>query len=157
MKLHNPAIRLHIIGITESELPDTTGDKNRTRHGYLHKDKTDERDLYYNQLLSAKLSVKPATQWGGYSSTIEAMLYGCPVIVSPYDDFVANFGTDINFGTYHQQAKLADEISDIFNMSTSDCVLMAKNRADRVKDYTWDNYVTAFLEDLKSQDIDLLN
>lgn len=65
LKLHNPAIRLHIIGMTESELPDTTGDENITCYGYLHKDKTDERDLYYNLLLSAKLFVNPATQWGG--------------------------------------------------------------------------------------------
>jgi glycosyltransferase involved in cell wall biosynthesis len=134
--------------MTFSELPEALGDNDIFCYGYLHKEVANECDLYYKLLLSAKIFVNPASQWGGYSSTVEAMFYGCPVIVSPYDDFVENFGGEIDFGIYHTSGKLSDEIYAVLNMPTNDYRRMAKNGADRVKDYTWDNYVYHFLRDV---------
>ena len=69
-----------------------------------------EREKYYNLLKSARVLINPASKWGGYSSTIEAMYYGCPIIVSPYDDFIEEFGKLIPFGYYlNRQEQLQEK------------------------------------------------
>lgn len=150
-----PGLNLHIIGMTSDELHLTSDVSWIKCYGYLHKDKPKEKDLYYDLLLNAKVFVNPAAQWGGYSSTVEAMFYGCPVIVSPYDDFAANFGKEINFGIYHKPGELTDEISTILNMPENEYKSISRNAANSVKDYTWDNYVNLFLNDLKKSGINL--
>ncbi len=150
-----PGLNLHIIGMTSNELHLTSDVSWIKCYGYLHKDKPKEKDLYYELLLNAKVFVNPAAQWGGYSSTVEAMYYGCPVIVSPYDDFAANFGKEINFGIYHKSGELTDEISTILNMPENEYKSISRNAANSVKDYTWDNYINLFLNDLKKSGINL--
>lgn len=84
---------------------------------------------------------------GGYSSTVEAMYFYTPVIVSPYDDFVNEFGKDIDFGIYNEKydsSVLAKNIEAIFN--SGDYENMCLNAHERVKDYTWDNYVDKILK-----------
>lgn len=84
---------------------------------------------------------------GGYSSIVEAMYFYTPVIVSPYDDFVNEFGKDIDFGIYNKKYDslvLAKNMESIFN--SSDYENMCLNAHERVKDYTWDNYVDKILK-----------
>lgn len=143
-------LRLHIIGMTNEQLSINTEQMNIICHGYLHKDREEERDVYYNLLMQAKVFVNPAAQWGGYSSTIEAMYYGCPVIVSPYDDFVAEFGNDIDFGIYHKnKGTLYSEMDAILSLNNNEYKKMSASAANRVKEYTWDNYVYSLVSDLK--------
>lgn len=131
---------LHIIGMEKSlfeELP-----QNVFCHGYLHKDNEVERKLYYDLLISAKVFVNPTPLWAGYSSTIESMYFYTPVIVSPYKDFVDEFGVNIDFGIFNEifsAESLCDNILKV--VTNSNYILMCKRAHERVKDYTWKNYV----------------
>lgn len=137
-------LELHLIGLKRSMLGNLPN--NIFCHGYLRKDVAAERDIYYDLLISSKMIVNPTPNWGGYSSIVEAMYFYTPVIVSPYDDFVNEFGKDINFGIYNEKydsSVLAQNIEAIFN--SSDYENMCLNARERVKDYTWDNYVDKIL------------
>lgn len=141
-------LEYHIIGMTEEQMGSETS-RNVFCHGYLHKDIPAESNLYYNLLLNAKILVNPAKEWGGYSSSIEAMFYGCPIVVSPYKDFVEEFGNNINFGKYINNSETLEQtISDIIDSPSYEdfCI----NAYNRVKDYTWDNYVSEFLTSLNT-------
>jgi len=142
----NPALTLHIIGMTTSDLPSS---KNVVCHGYLHKDIARERDEYYDLLFSCKCLVNPTKGWAGYSSCIEAMYYGCPVIISPYEDFVEEFGSDIPFGYYCDETNLQDRIASVFASENYENMCLAAHEA--VKDYTWDGYVEEFVLSLQSK------
>lgn len=140
----NEKLELHLIGLTKpmfENLPD-----NVYCHGYLRKDVDGERDIYYDLLISSRTVVNPTPLWGGYSSTVEAMYFYTPVIVSPYDDFVKEFGREINFGIYNEEynpSVLARNISALFQRE--DYEEMCVNAHERVKTYTWDNYVDKIL------------
>lgn len=144
----NSKLECHIIGMTDSQL-DCKNMDNVYCYGYLHKNNPHEYEIYYSLLLNAKILINPAKEWGGYSSTIEAMYYGCPIIVSPYKDFVEEFGSHLEFGSYITPNKsLEQTITEVVDNPNYSKLCM--NAYERVKDYTWDNYMSAFLKSLDS-------
>mgnify|MGYP003295011789 FL=1 len=151
LKEKDKSLELHIIGMTDEQLE--VMDKDIHCHGYLWKNVKEERDLYYSLLHNCKVFVNPAQQWGGYSSSIEAMYYGCPIIVAPYDDFVCEFGENIDFGEYTNGNDLDTTIANILYASDEEYSALCKNAYDRVNGYTWNNYVDAFLKSLKEEGI----
>lgn len=148
-KKENIKAELHIIGMTKEQLK--CDDEGVYCYGYLHKSIKAERDLYYSLLLDARVFVNPARVWGGYSSSIEAMYYACPIIVAPYGDFVEEFGENISFGEYLNDDVLVDKIKGIFDFDRYDD--MCLNAHNVVKDYTWDNYGDKFLDVLSDNGI----
>ena len=70
------------------------------------------------------------------------MYFYTPVIVSPYKDFVDEFGENIDFGVYNEKF-LAQTLADnILRLVLNPKYLeMCNNAHDRVKNYTWKNYV----------------
>ncbi len=150
LKKNSNSLELHIIGMTKEQM--NVDDKNIRCYGYLRKNIEEERNLYYSLLHNCKVFVNPAQQWGGYSSTIEAMFYGCPIVVAPYDDFVCEFGTDINFGRYtNKEEELYKTIDSIINANKDIYKAMCFNAYNRVYDYTWSNYVDNFLQSLQQK------
>lgn len=139
-------LEVHVIGMTEEELGNH---KNVICHGYLHKDNEAERNLYYDLLINCRCLVNPTKGWAGYSSCVEAMYYGCPIIVSPYEDFTAEFGDNIAFGFYCDEDNLKDKIEEMFICPNYHNMCEAAH--DAVKDYTWDNYVNAFIQSLQNK------
>lgn len=123
-----------------------------TCHGYLHKDNYLENELYYRLICDAKVLINPCKIWGGFSSTIEAMYFATPVIVAPYEDFVATFGKEVKFGYY-------------FNSSSPECLAnLIEKLEDKGKyksmcveahavtsNHTWENYVDKMIELWKKQ------
>lgn len=149
-----PELRLDIIGMTTDQLGlNKSVSSGIECYGYLNKDVLSQREKYYELLLQAKVLVNTAAQWGGYSSTTEAMYYACPVIVAPYEDFVENFGKDIQFGLYHKPGKLDHELIELLNLNQVQYRNMAMAARDKVKDYTWSNYIDVFLKDLQSKNL----
>lgn len=156
LKEKNRDIELHIIGMTNEQM--NVDDNNIHCYGYLRKNIKEERELYYSLLHSCKVFVNPAQQWGGYSSTIEAMFYGSPIIVAPYDDFFCEFGTDINFGRYTcDKEALHETIRSIIDTDKNKYKDLCFNACKRVSDYTWNNYVDDFLKSLKEENIISVN
>ena len=113
-----------------------------TCYGFLNKSEERDRKTYYDLLLGAKVLVNANPKWGAFSSTVEAMYYYTPVIVSPYQDFVKNFGEKIDFGVYNQEFTAESIANDIKTIINSDNYTEMCNFAhENVKTYTWENYV----------------
>ena len=131
---------LDIVGCAESDFDSLP--EGVTCYGFLNKSEEKERNTYYDLLLNAKVLVNANPKWGGFSSTVEAMYYYTPVIVSPYQDFVENFGEKIDFGVYNQDFTAKSIANDIKTVINSDNYSEMCNFAhENVKTYTWENYV----------------
>ncbi len=143
---NNQQMSLHIIGMHKTLFTDMNINLNNVHfHGYLRKDIENERILYYNLLSTAQIFVNPSPQWAGYSSTIEAMYFYTPIIVSPYKEFVNEFGNNLNFGLYTDNTieKLVNSINLIIH--DSNYVQLCLNAHNRVAKYTWNHYIDKFL------------
>lgn len=145
LKKEYPDLSLHIIGISEDRFKEIPNGVHC--YGYLHKGIEHENTLYYDLLLSAKVLVNPASKWGAYSSTVEAMSFGCPVIIAPYEDFVEEFGRTISFGLYNEKFDRVELVRNIKRLIDSDNYeRFCRSAYAAVKDYTWSSYVDRFLE-----------
>ncbi len=136
---------LDIVGCAESDFDSLP--EGVTCYGFLNKSDEQDRKVYYDLLLGAKVLVNANPKWGAFSSTVEAMYYYTPVIVSPYQDFVKNFGEEIDFGVYNQDftaESIATDIKSVINSNnyTEMCIFAHEN----VKTYTWGNYVELVFE-----------
>jgi len=141
-----PEAKLHIVGMTDAEL-NCSAEDGVSCYGYLRKDDTQQNRLYYELMRKATVLVNPTPIWAGYSSMIEAMYNYTPVVVSPYDDFVEEFSTDIQFGIYQKDTSpqsIANSIIKIYK--GPGYRTMCENAHNAVKDYNWDNYVDLILE-----------
>lgn len=137
-------LELNIIGLKKEWLNNCPD--NVHCYGYLKKDIEKQRKLYYDLLLSSKVIINPTPLWAGYSSTIEAMFFYTPVIVSPYKDFVDEFGKEIDFGIYNKvftKECLAKNICSI--IQNPQYSQMCKKAHKKVEDYTWECYVDKLL------------
>lgn len=146
----NPQLECHIVGMPPEQLFDGELPHGVICHGYLRKDVREECDMYYSLLLNAKVLVNHSSKWGGFSSIVEGMFYGCPVVVAPYDDFVACFSEKILFGCYcdSRRDNLEEILNRLLNSKLYDEMCVAAH--DAVQEWTWNNYVDAFCESLQS-------
>ncbi len=140
-------VQLHVVGIRPGEfktIPDGV-----TCHGFLHKDDEMECQEYYNLLLDAKVIVNPTPQWAAYSSLIEAMYFYTPVVVSPYKDFVEEFGPDIPFGCYNEDYSVEGIQNDLERvLQSSEYDDLCKSAHHQVQTYTWEDYVGKLLNSI---------
>ena len=131
---------LDIVGCAASDFDSLP--EGVTCYGFLNKSEEKDRKTFYDLLLNSKVLVNANPKWGAFSSTVEAMYYYTPVIVSPYQDFVKNFGEKIDFGVYNQDFNAQCIANDIIYVINSDNYTEMCNFAhEKVKSYTWENYV----------------
>lgn len=138
-------MELDIIGIEENDFTQPLPDYVRC-HGFLRKDIEKERSLYYTLLMEASVLVNVMPKWAAYSSTIEAMFFYTPVVVSPYQEFVHEFGENIPFGIYNRDFSISGVANDIISVllaSHYDNMCIEAHQA--VESYTWENYVQRIL------------
>lgn len=131
---------LDIVGCSASDFDSLP--EGVTCYGFLNKSEERDRKIYYDLLLGTKVLVNANPKWGAFSSTVEAMYYYTPVIVSPYQDFVKNFGEEIDFGVYNQDFTaecIATDIKSVIN--SNNYTEMCNFAHENVKTYTWENYV----------------
>ncbi len=135
---------LDIIGIGKGQLsfvPDYVH-----CHGFLHKDNPEECKKYYELLKGTKMIVNPTPKWAAYSSIIEAMYFYTPVVVSPFDDFVQEFGKEIGFGRYNKVFTgegIAENVQAVIEATDYENLCCCAHST--VNDYTWDRYVDKIL------------
>ena len=138
-------LSLEIVGCSASDFDSLP--EGVTCYGFLNKSEERDRKIYYDLLLGAKVLVNANPKWGAFSSTVEAMYYYTPVIVSPYQDFVENFGEKIDFGVYNQDFTAESLSNDIKSVINSDNYTEMCNFAhESVKTYTWDNYTSKIIK-----------
>lgn len=135
---------LDIVGCAESDFDSLP--EGVTCYGFLNKSEERDRKIYYGLLLNAKVLINPTPKWGAYSSTIEAMYNYTPVIVSPYETFVNEFGRIIDFGLYNEHYTAEGIAKDIeIVIFNNDYKSLCENAHNRVEKYTWSNYVDKVL------------
>lgn len=142
-----------IIGMTKDQI----GQHDEWIHayGYLNKGNKKQNSLYYKLLLHAKFLINPTSGWAGYSSLVEAMYYGCPVITSPFEDFATEFGRDIEFGSFtDSETPLHSAIEQMGSLPQEDYMQMCLKAHASVNDYTWEKYIEAFIDDLRKHSFD---
>ena len=127
-------------GITAEDIG--TDDSRVKCYGYLRKDNHVECGIYYDLMCRARVFCNPTPEWAGFSSTVEAMFFFTPVVVSKYDNFVAEFGNDIDFGKYNVSFSMSAVAGDILTVVDSPaydtkCVIAH----DSVREYTWESFV----------------
>ena len=138
-------LSLDIVGCATSDFESLP--KGVTCYGFLNKSEERDRKIYYDLLLNAKVLINPTPKWGAYSSTIEAMYYYTPVIVSPYETFVNEFGRIIDFGLYNEHYTAEGIAKDIETVIfNNDYKSLCENAHNRVEKYTWSNYVDKVLK-----------
>lgn len=116
-------------------------------HGYLRKNNIKERKLYYDLLISAKVLINPTPLWAGYSSIVEGMFFYTPIVVTPFKDFVDEFGINIDFGVYNEIFSAEVLSQNILSVIHSHSYLdFCKKAHERVKSYTWDIYIDKLLK-----------
>ena len=136
---------LDIVGCSASDFDSIP--EGVTCYGFLNKSEEQDRKIYYDLLLNAKVLINPTPKWGAYSSTIEAMYFFTPVIVSPYETFVNEFGRIIDFGLYNEHYTAEGIAKDIETVIfNNDYKSLCENAHNRVEKYTWSNYVDKVLK-----------
>lgn len=143
-----PALTLDIIGLKDSDFSHIP--QGVRCHGFLHKENVAERNTYYDLLKKATVIVNPTEKWAGFSSLVEAMYFYTPVVTSPFDDFVEEFGSHISFGHYNKEFDyrvLSHSISKI--LSDNNYRQYCIDAHSAVSSYTWNNYVDKMLAIMK--------
>ena len=140
-QIKNKKIFIDIIGMK----PDDVGinDNNISYYGYLNKQVSTQKDIYYNLISKAKCIVNTTENWMGASSIIEAMYWQTPVIINPTSDIIKTFGNNIEFGFYcyrNDPNEILKYIDKIMSLSDDEYILMCKNARKSVSNFTWEAY-----------------
>ncbi|MDZ4664862.1 MAG: glycosyltransferase [Bacteroidota bacterium] len=135
-----PDLELHFIGInkedTKLEYPSIF------YHGYLNKSVTSENERYYKLLSEALVITNSTKDWGGFSSTTEAMYFYTPVITRPYDEFTETYGSAIDFGYFiDENNTLITCIEKMLKNSKEEQIQLMMAAHKSAKDFTWSNYI----------------
>ena len=150
-KKEYPGLELDVIGMSKIDFEQSL-QEGVYCHGYLNKDRTYEREKYYQLIRKARILVNTTPKWGAFSSALEAMYHYTPVVVSPYCEFVETFGQQINFGFYCAKNEPGDIVKclrDAFNDPNYESLCINANSA--AKEHTWDAYISKMLK--KVEDI----
>lgn len=129
-------LELHIIGMSDVAFDEVP--HGIKCHGYLDKGNIKDRELYYNLLINAKAFINTS---GSYCATVEAMYYYTPIITSPYDEFVKEFGNEISFGQYCSNLDKYTLKECILNvLDSSDFKNMCISAHNTVAQNTWEEF-----------------
>lgn len=152
LKRIDNGIILNVIGLEKEEVKLNSNPYNEDIHfyGFLRKDKATDCSIYYNLLNNASIFINPTPRWAGYTSMIEAMFYYTPIITSPYNEFVEEFGELILFGEYYDgTSSLFNIIRNILTESDQKYCSRCYEAHRVVSSYTWEKYVDALSLRLK--------
>lgn len=149
-----PDCRLDVIGLSlDDNCVYVEGGGLIQYHGFLRKEHEQECKLYYKLLSEATVVVNVNPNWAGYSSIIEAMYYYSPIIVSPFDCFVEEFGQNLSCGMYCKDTDdLCELIKEVLFCPTYDALCLNSHKL--VENHTWTTYIERFINKVEKH-IDL--
>jgi glycosyltransferase involved in cell wall biosynthesis len=144
----NKKVILHVVGLTNKDLDKNIDNCNVKYYGFLDKNNSRERNLFFSILHNAKLFINPTSKWAAYTSSLEAMHYFTPIVIFPYDEFTRTFGTDINFGIYLDSSDSSYMARLIQNLLENNNIWekMAIAAHEVTEKYRWDNYIQKFIK-----------
>ena len=138
----NDKLFVDIIGMRSDDVG--IYDSNVSYYGYLDKQDSTKKSLYYKLISNAKCIVNTTENWMGASSIIEAMYWKTPVIINPTSDIIKTFGDKIEFGFYcysNEPQEILKYINKIMEMGKTEYDLMCNNAKKSVSNFTWEAYV----------------
>lgn len=142
----HPDARLGLDVIGMDSLEGVGGDGIKF-HGFLHKDVTTERDLYYGLMRSARALVTVSDRWVGASSIVEAMALGTPVIVSPNPELEEMLGApDFGWWCGCSAKEVEGALGSLMGLGDDALADMCRTAEARVHNHTWDNFVRSWCE-----------
>lgn len=119
-------------------------------HGYLDKEKPDEKRKYYELLSNARLFVNTTPGWSGFQALLEAMYFHNPIVARPnecLDSYFSDLKTVAHIleeGGPNLEFVLAESMTDGTRyQSMSDAARSA------VKSSTWNNFTDELIGLLK--------
>lgn len=144
LKTSRPGLMLNIVGMRAREFSDLPAGVKC--HGYLDKENTEQRTLYYELLVNAKVVVNTTPRWGAFSATLEAMHCYTPVITTPYPEFIETFGEDLDFGCYCNSTS-TDELQATIKalLDNPAYAQLCLSAHDAVKDCSWGAFIDKML------------
>ena len=145
--LNNKNIHLDVVGMNANVLENVP--HFVTFYGYLHKEEPTECRKFYTLLKNAKFVANPSKHWAAYSSIVEAMYFYTPILIGRFNQFIKEFGENIDFGIYADTTTpelLASQIKKMLNMPNVEYHKMSLSAHLRVKDYTWSTYVSEMIK-----------
>ena len=117
-------------------------------HGYLSKNDSEQRKLYYDSIMNAKAIINVTEEWNGMSSIIETMYYNTPIIVMPNENTIETFGENCDFGCYLKKndcIEIKEALYKIEKCDFKDYKYMCEKAHKLVKDFSWDNYINKIM------------
>ena len=145
-----PDLVLNIVGMNKTDFDVLPDDVHC--FGYLDKDSENDRRLYYSLLENARIFVNTTPKWGAFSATLEAMYFFTPIIVTPYNEFIETFGSNIEFGLYCEENNSGLLTAGISRMLTcQNYNTLCVKAHESVKDFTWSNYIEKMLRTIEEK------
>jgi len=121
-----------------------------TVHGYLDKEKPDDKKKYYELLSNARLFVNTTPGWSGFQALLEAMYFHTPIVVRPNESLSSYFS---NLSTVaHVLEEGGANLDSLLAKSLTDSAQyqqMSNAARKAVESSTWNNFTTKLIELLK--------
>ncbi len=121
-----------------------------TVHGYLDKEKPDDKRKYYELLSNARLFVNTTPGWSGFQALLEAMYFHNPIVVRPNESLNSYFSNLTTFahiveeGGPNLEAVLMDSLTDSVRYQQ-----MSNAARKAVESSTWNNFTAELIGLLK--------
>ena len=119
-------------------------------HGYLDKQKSNEKKKYYELLANAKIFVNTTPGWSGFQALLEAMYFHNPVIVRP-NESLSSYFTNLSSFAYMLE-DTGPSLETILAQSLNECeryMQMSESSWKSVKTSTWNELTSKLLDLLK--------
>ncbi len=121
-----------------------------TVHGYLDKEKPEDKKKYYELLSNSRLFVNTTPGWSGFQALLEAMYFHNPIVVRPNESLNSYFSNlttvahIVEEGGPDLEAMLVESLAD-----GSRYQQMSDAAREAVESSTWNNFTTELIGLLK--------
>lgn len=119
-------------------------------HGYLDKDKAEDKEKYYELLANARLFVNTTPGWSGFQALLEAMYFGNPIVVRPNEALEGYFANlkDVAYLLEEEKISIENLLQSSFN-DRNGYQRMSETARRSVESSTWKNFTDKLLELIK--------
>ena len=123
-----------------------------TVHGYLDKERPEEKRKYYELVANARLFVNTTSAWSGFQSLLEAMYFYTPILVRPNGSLNSYF-PNLNQLAYvleDREVRLESLLIDSFSDSEK-YQSMSELSHSSVKSFTWSHFTENMIKLIRSK------
>jgi glycosyltransferase involved in cell wall biosynthesis len=118
-----------------------------TVHGYLDKEKPEEKRKYYELLANARLFVNTTSGWSGFQALLEAMYFYTPILVRPNESLSSYFPNlkQLAYVLEDREVSLDSLLLESFSDSEN-YQAMSELSHNSVKSSTWSHFTENMIQ-----------